>query len=90
MIVAPTRELANQIGDVASDLGVYLKVKVHVSIGGNDFKDDVNTLKTGPHVVVGTPGRLYGLMKKGYFKTDYLKLFVMDEADELLSKDFKE
>ena len=43
----------------------------------------------GGHVVVGTPGRIHDMMKKGFFKTDYLRLFVMDEADEMLSVGFK-
>jgi translation initiation factor 4A len=46
-------------------------------------------LKGGVHVVIGTPGRIYDMMKKGFFKTDYLRLFVMDEADEMLSRGFK-
>lgn len=69
LIVAPTRELASQIGDVVSDLGVYLKIKVQVLIGGTDFKEDVQTLKKGVHLVVGTPGRIYGMAKRGYLRT---------------------
>jgi len=46
-------------------------------------------LKKGQHVVVGTPGRIHDMMKKGYLKTDYLKLFILDEADEMLSRGFK-
>jgi len=38
-------------------------------------------LKSGVHVVVGTPGRVYEMMKKGFFRTDHLKLFILDEAD---------
>lgn len=89
LIVAPTRELASQIGDVVSDLGHYLKLKLYVLIGGTDFKDDVSALKSGVHLIVGTPGKIYAMVKKGFFKTDFLKLFIMDEADELLSSDFK-
>ena len=87
--MAPTRELASQIGDVVSDLGHYLKLKLYVLIGGTDFKDDVSALKSGVHLIVGTPGKIYAMVKKGFFKTDFLKLFIMDEADELLSSDFK-
>jgi len=47
-------------------------------------------LKGGVHVVVGTPGRIHDMMKRGIFKTDYLRLFVMDEADEMLSRGFKQ
>jgi translation initiation factor 4A len=41
------------------------------------------------NVVVGTPGRVFDMMKKGFLKADYLKCFVLDEADEMLSRGFK-
>jgi translation initiation factor 4A len=41
------------------------------------------------HVVVGTPGRVFDMMKKGFLKTDSLRVFVLDEADEILSRGFK-
>ncbi len=50
----------------------------------------IKRLKDGVHVIVGTPGRIHDMMKKGFFKTDYLRLFVMDEADEMLSRGFKQ
>ncbi len=71
------------------DIGQYLKIKVHACIGGTAIKDDIYTLRSGVHVVVGTPGRVFEMMKKGFFKTDWLKLFVLDEADEMLSRGFK-
>ena len=58
-------------------------------MGGTSVREDIKALKSGPHVVVGTPGRIHDMMKKGYFKTDYLRLFIMDEADEMLDKGFK-
>ena len=58
--------------------------------GGGSIKDDIATLKKGVHVVVATPGRLLDMIKKGFLMTDYMKLFVMDEADELLSHGFKD
>ena len=89
LIVSPTRELATQISDVVRDIGQYLKIKVHACIGGTAIKDDIYNLKSGVHVIVGTPGRVFEMMKKGFFKPDYLKLFVLDEADEMLSRGFK-
>jgi translation initiation factor 4A len=47
-------------------------------------------LKSGVHVIVGTPGRVQDMMKKGFLKTDYLRMFILDEADEMLSRGFKE
>jgi len=63
--------------------------KVHLSVGGTVIREDIRCLRKGPHVVVGTPGRVHDMMKKGHLKTDYLKLFIMDEADEMLNSDFK-
>ena len=53
-------------------------------------KEDIRILKQGVHVVVGTPGRIHDMMKRGFMKTDYLKIFVLDEADEMLSRGFKQ
>ena len=52
------------------------------------MKDSINLIKNGVHVVVGTPGRVFDFLKRGILKTDYLKLFVMDEADEMLEVGF--
>lgn len=65
-------------------------MKVHACVGGTVVKEDIKILKNhGVNIVVGTPGRIHDMMKKGFFKTDYLRLFVMDEADEMLSRGFK-
>ena len=71
-------------------VGEYTEVRVHACCGGTAVRDDIKKLKGGVHVVVGTPGRVKEMMKKGYLKTDYLKLFILDEADEMLSRGFKE
>ena len=63
-------------------------IKIHACVGGTSVREDIKLLKQGVHVVVGTPGRIQEMMKKGYFKTDYLKLFIIDEADEMLSGNF--
>ena len=65
-------------------------VQVHTCVGGTSVREDIKRLKDGVHLIVGTPGRIHDMMKKGFFKTDYLRLFVMDEADELLSGGFKQ
>ena len=90
LILAPTHELADQTAKVIKQLGHYLKIRSLLLVGGTSVdknKRDLNDMK--PHVVVGTPGRINDMMKKGHFKTDYLRLFVMDEADEMLSRGFK-
>jgi translation initiation factor 4A len=65
-------------------------VKVHSCVGGTVVREDIKILKQGVHVVVGTPGRIYDLMKKKFLITDYLRIFVLDEADEMLSRGFQD
>ena len=89
LIVAPTRELSHQITFVVKNLGEYMGIKVHACVGGTVVKDDIRILKSGPHVVIGTPGRIHDMMRRRYLKTDFLKIFVLDEADELLDRGFK-
>jgi|TARA_B110001450_G_scaffold145685_1_gene136163 translation initiation factor 4A len=89
LIIAPTRELSLQSAFVIKSIGEYQGVKIHACVGGTSVREDIKALKSGTHVVVGTPGRIHDMMKKGFFKTDYLRLFVMDEADEMLDKGFK-
>jgi len=90
LILAPTRELANQIHKVVLALGDYLKVKCHVCIGGTSVRDDIDILKQGQHVVVGTPGRVFDMISKRHLRIDDLLTFVCDEADEMLSRGFKD
>eukprot|EP00931_Biecheleriopsis_adriatica_P058104 TRINITY_DN3451_c0_g4_i3.p1 TRINITY_DN3451_c0_g4~~TRINITY_DN3451_c0_g4_i3.p1 ORF type:complete len:394 (+),score=96.52 TRINITY_DN3451_c0_g4_i3:81-1262(+) len=90
LILAPTRELANQIYKVALALGDYLKVKCHACIGGTAIRDDIDKLRERPHMVIGTPGRVYDMVSKNNLKVDDLKIFVLDEADELMSRGFKD
>lgn len=90
LVLAPTRELAQQIAIVYQFLGEFMKVKVHLLIGGTRVGSDLEKLKEGPHIVVGSPGRVLDLIKKKVLNLAYLKNFVLDEADEMLSKGFLE
>jgi translation initiation factor 4A len=63
---------------------------VHACVGGTVVRDEIRILKQGVHVVVGTPGRVLDMMKKGFLKTDHLRIFILDEADEMLSRGFKQ
>lgn len=90
MILAPARELAQQIQKVVSHLGDYLGVKCHACIGGTRVDQDVATLLAGVHVVVGTPGRVSDMINRRALKPDSIKIFVLDEADEMLSRGFKD
>merc|ERR1711907_337739 len=90
LILAPTRELANQIQKVAIALGDYLKVKCHACIGGPSVRDDIDKLRDGQHMIVGTPGRVFDMCSKRHLRCDDLRVFVLDEADEMLSRGFKD
>lgn len=70
-------------------MGEYMKVKVQACVGGTMIKQDIMNLKQGVHVVVATPGRVNDLIKKEFLRLDNLLLFILDEADEMLSRGFK-
>jgi len=90
LILAPTRELAAQIQKVVEALGDYLGVKAHACIGGTRVRDDISVLQEGVHVIVGTPGRVLDLLSRGGLDTCKIKIFILDEADEMLSRGFKD
>lgn len=88
LVLAPTRELAQQIYNVYTYIGEFLKVKVLNLIGGTLVKESKAALEAGVHVVVGSPGRVLDMLKKNHLKLTYLKCLILDEADDLLSKGF--
>ncbi|CAO1626036.1 unnamed protein product [Sympodiomycopsis kandeliae] len=90
LILAPTRELAQQIQKVVIALGDYMKIDCHACIGGTNVREDMAKLSDGAQVVVGTPGRVYDMINRRAFRTDHLKMFCLDEADEMLSRGFKD
>jgi len=91
MIMAPTRELAEQICGVIKDLGVKMNIRVKLLIGGTRVDDDrVEIIEQKPQIVVGTPGRILDILKRRYLSPEHIKLMVLDEADEMLSVGFKD
>ena len=90
LVLAPTRELAQQIEKVMRALGDYLGVKVHACVGGTSVREDQRILASGVHVVVGTPGRVFDMLRRQSLRPDNIKMFVLDEADEMLSRGFKD
>jgi len=90
LILAPTRELALQIQKVVIALGDYLKCQCHACVGGTSVREDMSRLEAGVHVVVGTPGRVFDMINRRALYTDTIKVFVLDEADEMLSRGFKD
>ena len=92
LILVPTRELALQISSNVKEIGKYLNVQCMVSTGGTDLKEDIHRLRnhnSPVHVVVGTPGRVLDLSSRGVMNLKYCGIIVLDEADKLLSQDFK-
>ncbi|VDN55698.1 unnamed protein product [Dracunculus medinensis] len=90
LILSPTRELAVQIQKVVLALGDYLNVQCHACIGGTNVGEDMRKLDYGQHVVSGTPGRVFDMIRRRHLRTRSIKLLILDEADEMLNKGFKE
>eukprot|EP01041_Mallomonas_annulata_P009240 gene9240-19176_t len=90
LVLAPTRELAQQIVKVITALGDFMSIKVHACVGGTAIRDDIRILQEGVHVVVGTPGRVSDMIRRRALRPDSIQMFVLDEADEMLSRGFKE
>ncbi|KAJ3882826.1 eukaryotic translation initiation factor 4A-like protein [Lentinula edodes] len=89
IVLVPTRELALQIASVTKMLSKHMGVEVMVTTGGTTLKDDILRLQQPVHVLVGTPGRILDLAGKGVADLGKgCRVFVMDEADKLLSPEF--
>lgn len=89
LILAPTRELAQQIQKVVIALGDYLNIECHACVGGTNVREDIANLQAA-HIVVGTPGRVFDMINRRALRTDHIKIFCLDEADEMLSRGFKD
>lgn len=92
LVLAPTRELANQIIKVITALGDYMDVACYACIGGTNVRAEIKSLKeNGYQVIIGTPGRVLDMIaNRRAIDTSKIKMFVLDEADEMLSKGFKD
>ncbi|CAH1100574.1 unnamed protein product [Psylliodes chrysocephalus] len=89
LIIVPTRELALQTSQICIELAKYLEVRVMVTTGGTNLRDDIMRIYQKVQVIIATPGRILDLMEKGVAVMDQCKILVLDEADKLLSQDFK-
>ncbi len=89
VVLAPTRELALQIGDELTKLAKYIKgCRIAVLYGGQPIPKQLNALKRKPQIVVATPGRLLDHMNRGNIKLNHVHTMVLDEADEMLNMGF--
>lgn len=91
LVVAPTRELAIQVAEAVTEFAQQIRgLEVATVYGGSAFGPQIKALRGGAQVVVGTPGRLLDLLKKGVLNLSALRLAVLDEADEMLNMGFIE
>ena len=88
LILAPTRELAVQIGDSFGAYGKFTGLQHEVIFGGVSQHPQTIALRNGTDILIATPGRLLDLMNQGYVHLSYLELFILDEADRMLDMGF--
>ncbi len=88
LILAPTRELASQIGDSIRTYGRHLRLRTSVVFGGAPIRPQIRALAQGVHILAATPGRLIDLMNQGHLRLDAVEVFILDEADRMLDMGF--
>ncbi|ERI10058.1 DEAD/DEAH box helicase [Aneurinibacillus aneurinilyticus] len=84
LILAPTRELTVQIRHVLEALCRGTNIRFQIIMGGVDIKRQIEKLKQKPHIIIGSPGRIYDLIEKKKLKVHEVKRLVIDEADQML------
>ncbi|CAN6811475.1 unnamed protein product [Brassica oleracea] len=90
LILSPTRELASQTEKTIQAIGLHANIQAHACIGGKSVGEDIRKLENGVHVVSGTPGRVCDMIKRKSLRTRAIKLLILDESDEMLSRGFKD
>ena len=88
LILAPTRELALQIGESVRTYGRHLNLRLAVVLGGVGQRPQVNALARGVDILIATPGRLLDLASQGHVRLDKVSFLVLDEADRMLDMGF--
>ncbi|MDR1944256.1 MAG: DEAD/DEAH box helicase [Synergistaceae bacterium] len=90
LVLSPTRELAQQTAREFAWLGAEIGAKVATLVGGLDMERQMRALREGAAVVVGTPGRVLDHVRRGSFKTEAIKVMVLDEGDHMLDMGFRD
>ena len=91
IILCPTRELAVQVkNEIDKLLKYYKNIKTLAVYGGDPILNQIRALRRGVNIIIGTPGRVLDHIGRGTIKLDYVKTFVLDEADEMLNMGFRE
>ena len=88
LILAHTRELALQILNVIRNISGYMNLRYNLCVGGTLIRDNIDELLKNPQIIIGTPGRVLDMINKKALNTRNLKILIIDEADEMLSKIF--
>ena len=88
LVLVPTRELAQQVGQVVEALSRGRGIRTALIFGGKAMGPQISALATGAQIVVGTPGRVLDLLKQGAFHPERIGYIVLDEADEMLDRGF--
>ncbi|MBS4202297.1 DEAD/DEAH box helicase [Bacillus sp. FJAT-49732] len=88
IIIAPTRELAIQVSEELYKIGMDARVRVLAVYGGSDIQRQIRSLKKGPHIIVGTPGRILDHINRRTLKLGNVHTLILDEADEMLNMGF--
>ncbi|KAF9764342.1 ATP-dependent RNA helicase eIF4A [Nosema granulosis] len=90
LVLVSTREIAAQNANRFVDFSKFMDVNICLLAGGSPVQVDIKNLAANPHVVVGTPGRVEQMINEGHLNTEKIKLFIIDEADEMLQAGFQE
>ena len=88
LVLVPTRELAIQVAGVVDALAAPQQLRVTLLYGGRSLKPEYAALRSGPHIVIGTPGRTLDHLRQGTLALDAVRFLVLDEADEMLDRGF--
>jgi len=88
LVMAPTRELAMQIGDVFNRIERHTRVKTFALVGGVEQDTQIQKLQDGIDILVATPGRMFDLISQGFIRIDRIATLVLDEADRMLDMGF--
>ncbi len=90
LVLAPVRELAQQIESVAKSLSQWMDISVYSATGGPPVREDIRAIEKGCQFLIGTPGRIFDLMNRGVLVRDNIRILIFDEADQMLEDRFKE
>jgi len=90
IILTPNRESALNNNLLINQIGEFIGVKSHACIGGEPIRNDLEIIKQGVHIMIGTPGRIMDLLTRNIINKDKIKMCIIDEADTVLNNGYKD